>query len=138
LIPRENGGSSEFEKVLSRTNEQVKLTERGIKRQEFEQIVGQLATTKHENVSTRFGKSYRILSENTNAYGNGYAAIYYRWTHDETIERIWLINPFRLQECGISDTLKKIGRTWNLILIDWNSEELVDLFDEIEISNYLT
>jgi len=125
------------ESIIVREEENIPLINRKIELQEVEAFFDSMSTQKHWTVATGYGQSHRELSTRTLAYGQEYSAVYTSFTKDSLVENIWLTNPFTLADSGLIDACYKIGSSYQLVLMDWNSLTLVYLSDSIAVSNYL-
>ena len=114
----------------------VKISDRNILPQSLDEILLNLKSIKHTVVITGYGENHRVLSENTIGYGEDYIAMYYDFDK-EKIKNIWMTNVSSFNENKATQVLLELGKKWNLILMDWNSLELIDLNNKEEIENYL-
>ena len=84
------------------------------------------------------GKKKPIENSKTKAYGENLMGIFYE-TNDSIISNLWFANyNFENKDKSlISKALNEIGNKFDLILVDWNSCEIIDLKKDEEIENYL-
>lgn len=122
--------------IYVREENKVNLKSREIDNAELEKLLAELGTEKHTEVITGYGSDYRVKSENTIGFGKEYSAVYFDFENGK-VENIWITNLFGLNHDKVVDVLSKIGEKWNLILMDWNSSELVDLSNKVMIKKYL-
>ena len=128
----ENGYSD----IYVREENKVSLKSREIDKTELEKLLTELGTEKHTEVITGYGSDYRVKSENTIGFGKEYSAVYFDFENDK-VKNIWITNLFGLNNDKVVDVLSKIGEKWNLVLMDWNSSELIDLSNKEMINKYL-
>ncbi|GAA4976335.1 hypothetical protein [Algibacter aquimarinus] len=128
----ENGYSD----IYVREENKVSLKNRQIDKTELEKLLTELGTEKHTEVITGYGSEYRVKSENTIGFGKEYSAVYFDF-ENEKVKNIWITNLFGLNNDKVIDVLSKIGEKWNLVLMDWNSSELIDLSNKEMINKYL-
>ena len=128
----ENGYSD----IYVREENKVSLKSREIDKTELEKLLTELGTEKHTEVITGYGSDYRVKSENTIGFGKEYSAVYFDFENDK-VKNIWVTNLFGLNHDKVVDVLSKIGEKWNLVLMDWNSSELIDLSNKEMINKYL-
>ncbi|WP_299229723.1 hypothetical protein [uncultured Psychroserpens sp.] len=125
-----------YSDIYVREENKVSLKSREIERTELEKLLTELGTEKHTEVITGYGSDYRVKSENTIGYGKEYSAVYFDFENDK-VKNIWITNLFGLNHEKVVDVLSKIGEKWNLVLMDWNSSELIDLSNKEMINKYL-
>ena len=128
----ENGYSD----IYIRKENKVRLKSREIDKTELEKLLTELETEKHTEVITGYGSDYRVKSENTIGFGKEYSAVYFDFENDK-VKNIWITNLFGLNQDKVVDVLSKIGEKWNLVLMDWNSSELIDLSNKEMINKYI-
>lgn len=128
----ENGYSD----IYVREENKVSLKSREIDKTELEKLLTELGTEKHTEVTTGYGSDYRVKSENTIGFGKEYSAVYFDFENDK-VKNIWITNLFGLNNDKVVDVLSTIGEKWNLVLMDWNSSELIDLSNKEMIKKYL-
>ncbi|MEH1009491.1 hypothetical protein VDP25_17265 [Winogradskyella sp. ECml5-4] len=128
----ENGYSD----IYVREENKVSLKSREIDKTELEKLLAELGTEKHTEVITGYGSDYRVKSENTIGFGKEYSAVYFDFENDK-VKNIWTTNLFGLNNDKVVDVLSRIGKKWNLVLMDWNRSELVDLSNKEMIKKYL-
>ena len=85
---------------------------------------------------TGYGNDYRVISEKTIGFGKNYSAIYFDYENG-VVKNIWVSNFFEFNQDKLTDVLLEIGKKWNLVLMDWNSSELIDLSNKEMIRKYL-
>ena len=125
-----------YSDIYVREENKVSLKSREIEKTELEKLLTELGTEKHTEVITGYGSDYRIKSENTIGFGKEYSAVYFDFEYDK-VKNIWITNLFGLNHEKVVDVLSKIGEKWNLVLMDWNSSELIDLSNKEMINKYL-
>jgi hypothetical protein len=84
------------------------------------------------------GEKKPIENSKTKVYGENLMGIFYE-TNDSTISNLWFANyNFKNEDKSlISKALNEIGNKFDLILVDWNSCEIIDLKKIEEIETYL-
>lgn len=122
--------------IYIRDESKLRLRDRKIRKAELETVLSKLTEKKHTEVATGYGSAYRIKSANTIGYGHDYSAIYFDH-EDDRVKNIWLTNLFGLNYQNTVEVLWELGKKWNLILMDWNSSQLIDLSSKEKIRNYL-
>lgn len=130
---QENG----FSQIHLREIPQYGLKIREIPTAEIESIFAKLYLTRHTEVATGYGSSFRIRSKDTIGFGDGYKAIFYIH-HLEKVFYLWLSSPELIDNKNLLvATLLELGHTYKLILVDWSYRKMINLQDENEIINYL-
>jgi len=128
----ENGYSD----IYVREENKVSLKTKKISKSELESLLTKLGTAKHTEIITGYGSDYKIKSENTIGFGKDYSAVYFDFEND-IVKNIWITNLYGLNHENVINTLSEIGEKWNLIMMDWNSSELIDLSNKKMIEKYL-
>ena len=128
----ENGYSD----IYVREENKVSLKTKKISKSELESLLAKLGTEKHTEIITGYGSDYRVKSENTIGFGKDYSAVYFDFEND-IVKNIWITNLYGLNHENVINTLLEIGEKWNLIMMDWNSSELIDLSNKKMIEKYL-
>jgi hypothetical protein len=132
---RHNAGKG-FTNVYLRKDEGLKLEERNIKVSEIEEMLSKLGLEKHGIVSTGI-RPGEMLSENTFGYGENYNGLFFDFKED-IVSNIWIAGILNVSDAKLIALLNEIGRKWSLVLMDWNSMDLIDLKSEVQIQKYLT
>lgn len=122
--------------IMVREEAKIRLRDKNIHPKELDSILVTVGTDKHTDVITGYGQDHRVESKNTIGYGEDYSAIYYDFIGN-SVQNIWMTNVSSLNNDKVSQALFEIGTRWNLLLMDWNSHELVDLKDQDQIKKYL-
>lgn len=128
-----DGGA--FTDIMIREENGFKLKNRGIKPRELDLILLHLPINKYTEVSTGI-RPGEMNSENTYGYGENYNGIFFDFEFD-SVTGIWIVGSPEVQNKEFVQVLNNIGNKWNLLLMDWNSLELIDLKDKEQIENYL-
>ncbi|WP_301162060.1 hypothetical protein [uncultured Winogradskyella sp.] len=128
----ENGYSD----IYVREENKVSLKTKKISKSELESLLAKLGTEKHTEIITGYGNDYRVKSENTIGFGKDYSAVYFDF-ENEIVKNIWITNLDGLNHENVTNVLSEIGEKWNLIMMDWNSSELIDLSNKKMIEKYL-
>jgi hypothetical protein len=76
------------------------------------------------------------MRENPGRTVKNYSAIYYDF-ENRIVQHIWLTDLFSMDKEALTNALQKIGRKWNLLLMDWNQTRPVDLQNMADIKSYL-
>ncbi len=134
---KENFDGYGYKDLIIRKENSILLRDKNIKTRELDSILEKLNIQKHTVVTTGYGQSYRVKSENTIGYGIGYSAIYYNFDN-EYVTNIWFTHFGEFEKPILVDVLNEIGRRWNLSLVDWSREESVDLVNKDKVETYLT
>jgi hypothetical protein len=122
--------------IYVREENKVSLKTKKIRKSELESLLTELGTEKHTEIITGYGSDYRVESENTIGFGKDYSAVYFDFEND-IVKNIWLTNLYGLNHENVINALSEIGEKWNLIMMDWNSSELIDLSNKKMIEKYL-
>jgi hypothetical protein len=128
----ENGYSD----IYVREENKVSLKTKQIDKSELENLLAKLGTEKHTEIITGYGSDYRVKSENTIGFGKDYSAVYFDFDN-ELINNIWITNLSGLNNENVVNVLSEIGEKWNLVMMDWNSSELIDLSNKEMIEKYI-
>ncbi|MBC3846416.1 hypothetical protein H8K90_08495 [Winogradskyella echinorum] len=128
----ENGYSD----IYVREENKVSLKTKNISKSELESLLAKLGTEKHTEIITGYGSDYRIRSENTIGFGKDYSAVYFDFEND-IVRNIWITNLDGLNHKNVINAFSEIGEKWDLIMMDWNSSELIDLSNKKMIEKYL-
>jgi hypothetical protein len=125
-----------FTGIYVREEPVIKLADKKISCDQLEGIIKEMGLEKAGTVLTGYGTNYREKFAETTGYGLNYSAIYFDYT-DGIVGHIWLTNFFRLDKEKLSTCLHQLGRTWDLVLFDWNQRVAVNLSDEGAVKKYL-
>lgn len=128
----ERGGYTD---MMVREENGFKLKQRGIEPKELDLILSELPFKKYTNVSTGI-RPGEMNSENTYGYGENYNGIFFDFESD-SVTGIWISGSPEMKNKEFVEILNKIGNKWSLLLMDWNSLELIDLKDKEQIEKYL-
>lgn len=128
----ENGYSD----IYVREENKISLKSKKINKSELESLLEKLGTEKHTEILTGYGSGYRVKSENTIGFGKDYSAVYFDFEND-IVKNIWITNLDGLNHENVINVLSEIGEKWNLVMMDWNSSELIDLLNKKMIKKYL-
>ncbi|GAB1856115.1 hypothetical protein MHTCC0001_09500 [Flavobacteriaceae bacterium MHTCC 0001] len=121
--------------IMVREENGVKLKEREIKPKELDLILSELPIRKCTDVSTGI-RPGEIKSKNTYGYGENYNGIFFNF-NSNSVTGIWIAGSPNIEDKILVKILNDIGKKWSLLLMDWNSLELVDLKDKEQIEKYL-
>ena len=126
---------SGYTDIMVRDDNGFKLNQRGIIVNELDSFLSELGLEKYTEVSTGI-RPGEMKSKNTIGYGKNYRAIFFDYETD-TVQSIWVSGTPEVEKTLYAETLNKIGMKWNLLLMDWNSLELIDLRNHEQIGKYL-
>lgn len=121
--------------MMVRDENGIKLKQRGIKSKELDLILSDLPINKYTEVSTGI-RPGEMTSENTYGYGDNYRGIFFDFESD-SVTGIWIAGSPNIENEKFTQTLNSIGNKWSLLLMDWNSLELIDLTNKEQIEEYL-
>jgi len=124
-----------YKEIVIRADQEKKLEDRKIKKEELEKILSKLKTERHSIVATGYGLSYRIESKNTIAYGTNNSAIFFDYNPENgNVQNFWIVNPKQLESAGLKEIMSEIVTKWELVLTDWNLGLTLDWkdFDKVE------
>ena len=121
--------------IMVREDNRLKLKERGIRPSELDLILSELPIKKFTEVSTGI-RPGEMKSENTFGYGENYNGIFFDFDSD-SVRGIWIAGSPKINKEKLTIALNEIGNKWNLLLMDWNSLEIVDLKNKEQIEKYL-
>lgn len=124
-----------YTNIMLREDKGVILKDRGISVTELETVLLKLSLQKHTQVRTGI-RPGEFLSENTFGYGKNYHGLFFEFESD-TVLNIWIAGIIPVDKEKVIETLNEIGLKWNLLLMDWNSCELIDLKNKEQIARYL-
>lgn len=68
--------------------------------------------------------------------GKNYNGIFFDFESD-FVSGIWIAGSPEVESKQFAQALNDIGNKWSLLLMDWNSLELIDLKDKKQIEQYL-
>lgn len=158
IVPRENSGDLDsendaikefsqehsngvgFTDIYERDEQKTTTASRNIVVNDFEKILLDTGLIKLDSVYTGYG-NYREKCEATNAYQIDDATVFCDY-ENEMIQNIW-VDGFRFKSNSehidiMINALYTIGKTWNLILNDWDLSETLDLESKEEIRKYIS
>ncbi|MBO3697721.1 hypothetical protein [Roseivirga sp. E12] len=121
--------------MMVREENGFKLKQRGIKTRELDLILSELPIKRYTEVSTGI-RPGEMTSKNTFGYGENYNGIFFDFESD-SVTGIWVAGSPSVENEEFAQALNNIGNKWSLLLMDWNSLELIDLKDKEQIEKYL-
>ena len=121
--------------MLVREENGFKLEQRGIEPRELDLILSELPIKRFTEVSTGI-RPGEMISENTFGYGENYRGIFFD-SKSDSVTGIWISGSPDIEDEEFARTLNFLGNKWNLLLMDWNSLQLIDLKDKEHIIRYL-
>jgi hypothetical protein len=124
-----------YSDMMVREENGFQLKQRGIKSKELDFILSELPVKKYIDVSTGI-RPGEMKSENTFGYGENYDGIFFEFESD-TVSGIWIAGSPSIEKEKFAQVLNEIGNKWKLLLMDWNSLELIDLNNKEQIEKYL-
>ena len=107
---------------------------------ELDECLKEYSLVKFNKVYTGYS-SNSIPKKNTTAYGFEDYAILFDF-EKEVVQNIWVVFSPKLKMpfhsySNLSKALFSIGNKYEMILVDWNEEKIINLYSIIEIENYL-
>lgn len=121
--------------MMVREENGFKLKQRGIQSDELDKILSELPIKRNNKVSTGV-RPGEISSENTIGFGENYNGIFFDFESDY-VTGIWIAGSPNVESVIFAQVLNNIGNKWSLLLMDWNSLELIDLKNKEQIEKYL-
>ena len=121
--------------VYVREDNGLKLEERKMQVSELNEILSKLPVDKHTIVTTGI-RPDEMLSENTLGYGENYNGLFFDFK-DGIVSNIWISGELNMNDEKLISVLNEIGEKWSLLLMDWNSLELIDLKNKEQIKKYI-
>ncbi|MCR6640084.1 MAG: hypothetical protein NVV82_14125 [Sporocytophaga sp.] len=122
--------------IMAREDYGLKLKDRGIPVAELEKVLLNLSLPRKTSVTTGISPG-EMISKNTLGYGENYDGLFFQFESD-IVSSIWIVGTIPTDKDKVIDTLHVLGLQWNLLLMDWNSCELVDLKDKEQVIKYLS
>lgn len=124
-----------FTDMYVREESGLKLEERKIKVSELDEVLSKLSVEKH-TIATTGIRPDEILSKNTFGYGENYNGLFFDFKQD-IVSNIWISGRLDVNDEKLVSVLNELGTKWNLLLMDWNSLELIDLKNKEQIKKYV-
>ncbi len=124
-----------YKDIVVRNNPYLELKQRKINPVELDAIISKYPLKKYTNITTGI-KPGEIVSKNTIGYSEENTKIFYDYDHN-VVNNLWLIYPTLGKVEVIVPILYEIGKKWDLLLMDWESSELINLSNKEEIENYI-
>lgn len=121
--------------MVIREENKITLKQRGITPNELDSMLSKLPIQKFDKVSTGI-RPGEMMSENTIGYGGNYNGIFFDFKSN-AVTGIWIAGSLDIDGHILTEILNEIGKKWNLLLMDWNSLELIDLKNKDQIAEYL-
>lgn len=131
----DNSEGAGYSEIFVREEGDFKLINRAINRDQLEEIFSELPTKKYTEVTTGIQPD-EMKSENTIGYGENYNGVFFDYKSD-LVTGIWISGETTFPKENFIQVLNKLGHEWNLLLMDWNSLELIDLKNKKQIEKYL-
>jgi hypothetical protein len=122
--------------IMIREDNGLKLKERGIPVTELEKVLLNLSLPKKTSVTTGI-RPGEMISKNTLGYGENCDGLFFQFESD-IVSSIWIAGTIPTDKDKVIDTLHALGHKWHLLLMDWNSCELVDLKNKEQVIKYLS
>lgn len=104
----------------------------------FEQTLEEKGFEQVEQICYEFDTIVNCSKSGTSALSNRYLNIFYE-CEGEFVDNIWLKTSLIASTeafNNIIEVLYELGEASELVLVDWNSTELIDLTDRNQIKNY--
>lgn len=124
-----------FTDIYVREQSGLKLEERKIKVSELNNILTKLSVEKHTMTTTGI-RPDEMLHKNTFGYGENYNGLFFDFK-DDIVSNIWISGRLNVNDEKLISVMNEIGTTWSLVLMDWNSLELIDLKNKKQIKKYV-
>lgn len=131
----ENG----FTDIWVRNANPVLTISKEIREDYFVQALSLHKVPKHENIQIDYGLAESMRVGKINAYGFENFSLVFE-IDGEYVKHIWITNEGALSGTEldiITSALYYLGEENSFILIDWNSDDLIDLTNKGQIHNYL-
>ena len=130
-----------FKSIYKVPKTTVKLDTQKIVLSEIEEILDSLSKNKTSNIRKGYSNSYSLI-ENSKGWGFEYSVIIVEYSK-QYVENLWILETGEgvIIENDRGERLKKalnsLGRKFNLVLVDWNKEMLVNISKENYLIHYL-
>jgi len=144
-------GSYRIQKMLERENlnycrsyialltKETETKQLGINENEFVELLNSVGIEKYPKLTyAGIGEPQIIENSKTKAFGSYSSAIFYDGENNK-IEHIWFstYDWKNIQKTKNADGLNAIGEKYDMIMVDFTSEEVIDLKKKSEIEKYL-
>jgi len=141
LINDEDNTEFGFSSINLIKEQPIKLFDEKVKYKQVNSILNKISSKSTSNISMGYSTSYNSI-KNSKAWGLEYCALLVEYS-GRYIKNISLIevggdiiikddNPKKLLQALI-----ELGNKYNLILIDWNKDLVVDISNKTKAENYL-
>jgi hypothetical protein len=127
-----DGGA--YTDMYIRDSHGLHLKERGIPLAALDKLLSMLSMKRFIHVSTGI-RPGEMDKGNTFGYGENYHGIFFDFASD-VVNNIWIAGSPQADAAKISQVFHQIGQTWNLLLMDWNSLELIELKNKEQTQKY--
>ncbi|MDC8003878.1 hypothetical protein POV27_07430 [Aureisphaera galaxeae] len=124
-----------YSAMYEREETGLKLVDRKIEVSELTEILSKLSLEKHTKVTSGI-RPNEFVSEHTVGYGENYNGLFFD-RKDNIVSNIWIAGRLNADDNTTAAVLNEIGMKWDLLLMDWNSLELIDLKSKDQIKEYL-
>ncbi len=105
----------------------------------FEKFLNKKGFKKAQKIYYQGHKVIECSKSTSNAFSLSSFHIFYDG-HEEFIKNIWVSISYHTSishSDKIIETLYELGEGYELVLVDWNTSDLIDLTDKKQIKNYL-
>ena len=128
-----------FTEVTAIKEKPIETKELEIGQNDFEELLNSVGLEKYPKLTyAGIGESRIIENSETKAYGSNKSAIFFDGSNNQ-IEHIWFstYDWKNIKQTKIADGLNAIGQKYDMIMVDFASELVIDLKKKLEIEKYL-
>lgn len=129
-----------FTQALIRNQISYPIEYLNIKMEEFEKALSDDILFKFKSVYMGYS-TQKIIKKNTRGFGFENYILFYEF-ETEIITKAWIVykslsDTLNIYPANLKNALFKLGKKYNLILVDWNVFTTILLNDNIKLSNYV-
>ncbi|KXX71304.1 hypothetical protein [Flammeovirga sp. SJP92] len=125
-----------YKDIIVRDEKEYLLKQREIDPKNLDIIFSKLSLDRSEEISTGIIPG-EFICKDTIGYGEDYNGIFFNYKTDY-VTNIWVVGTPDVEKVNLIQVLNEIGVKWNLLLMDWNTLELIDLKSIEHIEKYLS
>jgi hypothetical protein len=128
-----------FSEITTIKQKPIETKQLEINEKEFVELLNSVGIEKYPKLTyAGIGEPQIIENSKTKAFGSYSSAIFYD-VENNKIEHIWFstYDWKNIQKTKIADGLNAIGEKYDMIMVDFASEEVIDLKKKPEIEKYL-
>eukprot|EP01093_Parvamoeba_rugata_P007417 TRINITY_DN2194_c0_g2_i1.p1 TRINITY_DN2194_c0_g2~~TRINITY_DN2194_c0_g2_i1.p1 ORF type:complete len:200 (+),score=34.50 TRINITY_DN2194_c0_g2_i1:1437-2036(+) len=128
-----------FSEITAIKQKPIETKQLEINEKEFVELLNSVGIEKYPKLTyAGIGEPQIIENSKTKAFGSYSSAIFYD-VENNKIEHIWFstYDWKNIQKTKIADGLNAIGEKYDMIMVDFASEEVIDLKKKPEIEKYL-